>query len=98
MKKNLSDVIYENCSKINDKKNKSKFEKYRWVIHPPMQLRIFLKVLEYNSGRYEYFINNNKVALPSQHCMSFSCIDDEVVSILVLIKMHVGKYMYSGNY
>ena len=40
--KYLSDVIYENCSKINGKISKANFEKYWSVLNPPMKLRIFL--------------------------------------------------------
>ena len=50
----LNDVICENCSRTNDKISKVNIEKNQSVLNPPMQLRIFLQISEYNDVRYEY--------------------------------------------
>ena len=51
----LGDVICENWSKISGKISKTKLEKYQSVLNPPMQLRVFLQISEYNGVRDEYF-------------------------------------------
>ena len=63
-----------------------------------MQHIIFLQISEYNSKRDDYFNNKTNIALPSQYCMSLSGSDDEVVYVIVSIKIHVVQYMDSGQY
>ena len=93
----LSDAIRENFSKIIGKISKAKFEKHQLVFNPPMQHILFPQISEYNGVRDEYFKNETKMALPSQYSMYLSGSHDEVVFILVSLKLHVGKNMDSGH-
>ena len=52
-KTELSDVIYENCSKINGKTSEAKFEN-RSLLKPSIQLKTFPQRSSYNGVRYEY--------------------------------------------
>ena len=63
-----------------------------------MNLRISLQRSEYSVERDEYYKNKTKIDLPSQYSMSFSGKHDEVVYIIVSIKVRVDKYMDSGHY
>ena len=63
-----------------------------------MNLSILLQRWEYNGVRDEYCKNETKIALLSQYSVSFSGRHDEVVYILVSIKIRVGKYMDSFHY
>ena len=63
-----------------------------------MQRRIFLQMLEYNSKRYEYCKNIKTLPFHYIIICLFSGINDEVVYIIVSIKIHVGQDMDSGQY
>ena len=76
----------------------SNFENYQSVLNPPTQLRIILQTTEYDYETSEYCKNKTKIAPPSQYSMSFSGGNDEVVYIMVSIKIHRSKEMDSGHY
>ena len=63
-----------------------------------MQIRTFLQIPAYNSDTDEYCKNKTNIAFPSQYSMTFSDSNDEVVYILVLIKIHVNNYINNGHY
>ena len=84
-KRELSDVISENCSKINGEINRSNFEKLQTVLNQIIILRIILQRTECNYKTGQYCKNETKIAPPSQYSMSFSVNIDEVVYILVSI-------------
>ena len=62
-----------------------------------MQLRIFLQRSEYNSDKDGFQINKTNIAIPSQYSVYFTGSDDELVYIMVSIKIRVGKDIDSGN-
>ena len=70
-KKELSDVICEECPKFSGKTSEANFLKYQSLLKPPMILRIFLQRSEYNFEKYEYYKNKTKIALPAQYSMYF---------------------------
>ena len=51
-KAELSGVICEECSSLSGKISKVDFEKYRSVLKPPMNIRIFLQISKYDFERY----------------------------------------------
>ena len=63
-----------------------------------MQLRIFIKISEYNYERDEYCKNKTNISLPSQYSVSFTGIYSEVLYILVYIKLHIGKDIDKDQY
>ena len=88
----------ENFSKVSGKSTKVEFEKYQSVLNLPMKPRILIQISEYNGKKDEYFKNKTSISLPSKYSVSFSGSDDELVYILVSIKIHANKYMDSGHY
>ena len=63
-----------------------------------MQIKILIQRSEYNGVRDEYCKNKTKFYLPSQYSIYFSGSHDEVVYIMVSIKIHVGEYMNGGHF
>ena len=59
-KAELSGVICEECSSLSGKISKVDFEKYRSVLKPPMNIRIFLQISKYDFERYKYCKNKTK--------------------------------------
>ena len=98
VKTELTDVIYEHCSKLSYNISKAKFENHQSVLKQPINLGIFLQRSEYTGIRYEYCKHKTKISLTLQYSMYFSDKHDEVVYIMISIKIHVGKDMDSGHY
>ena len=96
-KTEMSDVIFQYCSKLSGKISKANFEKRQLVLKPPMNLRTFLQIPEYNIERDEYVKKKTKIPLPLQYSMSFSGKHAEVVNIIFSIKLHIGKDMDDGH-
>ena len=84
-KTELSDVICEEWYKLSDKIIKAIKKKHQSVLKPLIQLKIFLQISEYNFQRYEYCKNKTRIAPPAQYSMSFTCIDGELLYIIVSI-------------
>ena len=98
VKTELTDVIYEHCSKLSYNISKAKFENHQSVLKQPINLGIFLQRSEYTGVRYEYCKHKTKIYLTLQYSMYFSDKHDEVVYIMISIKIHVGKDMDIGHY
>ena len=89
----MSDVICEECSKFSGKTSKANDEKKQSVLKPPMKLRIFLQISEYNYETDELCKNKIKIYLPTQYSMSFPGIYAEELYILISFKLHIGNDM-----
>ena len=64
-KTDVSDVIYDECSKLSGKIRKTCFERHHSVLKPPINIRILLQRSEYTVERDEYC--KNKTKLPFHH-------------------------------
>ena len=83
VKTELTEVIYEHCSKLSDNISKAKFEKHQSVLKYPMNLRIFLQRSDYNGVRYEYCKHKTKFFPTLQYSIYCSDKHNEVIYIMV---------------
>ena len=96
-KSELGDVICAEFSNSSGKTIKANLEGKQWVLKPPMQLRIFNQISDFN---VEKWILKNKinVALPAQYFTSFQGKKPEVLYFIVSVKLCISKDMDKGNY
>ena len=93
----LSDVIYDECSKGSGTEQIYNFESKQSVVSAPMQLRISLQRTEYNVETDSFCKNKTKIALAAQYFLS--CPNNtEVIYVLVSIKYHIGNDLDQGHY